>query len=77
MDSACLGADQTLPQGDVNLDDIVDGADLVLGGWSSDTGDLHLRAGSPAIHAGSPDEAPECDFDGVLPDLGAFEHTQE
>jgi hypothetical protein len=45
----------------------------------STEGDFHLSAGSPAIDAGSPDDAPDDDYDGAPRpqgkgyDIGAFE----
>jgi parallel beta helix pectate lyase-like protein/pectate lyase-like protein len=47
----------------------------------AEKGDYRLRAGSPAIDAGSPEAAPKTDYDGrqrpvgKVVDLGAFEYT--
>jgi Right handed beta helix region/Bacterial Ig domain len=42
------------------------------------SGDYHLKAGSPAINAGTPNDAPNTDLDGNprtgVPDIGAYEY---
>jgi hypothetical protein len=63
-------------------DDENDGTDFVEGAplfVSAGGGDFHVQAGSPAIDAGSSDDAPNDDFDGMPRpqgggyDIGAFE----
>ena len=67
-----------LSGGDHNLEVAVGGLDTVFADWAGL--DLHLAAGSPAIDAGSWDEAPEDDLDGQArsgqPDVGAYEWVE-
>jgi hypothetical protein len=61
-------ADQTGQNGNISADPLL---------VDFDNGDYHLQGGSPAIGAGSTQDAPEVDFDGVLRgnsiDIGAFQ----
>lgn len=60
--------DQTGQNGNISADPLL---------VDFDNGDYHLQSGSPAIGAGSTQDAPEVDFDGVLRgnsiDIGAFQ----
>lgn len=76
-----IQADHNLLYGPGRYDPVY-GSDYIEGDplfVDPENGDFHLREGSPAIRAGSPDGAPAYDFDGKrrprIPDLGAYQRS--